>query len=84
MPQKSAKGLGRRRTATQAAAGARESEALGPEQCRASAEQQAGPHGVNRGVISRRDFGQPAGSRGWSGRWESNPRYQLGRLKFYH
>ncbi len=19
----------------------------------------------------------------WSGRWESNPRYQLGRLKFY-
>ena len=20
----------------------------------------------------------------WSGRWESNPRYQLGRLEFYH
>ena len=28
--------------------------------------------------------GQPVGSKSWSGRWESNPRGQLGRLEFYH
>jgi hypothetical protein len=57
---------------------------------RAESVRQESGDGVRRASLERDPSDSPgstvqgSAARAWSGRWESNPRYQLGRLKFYH